>query len=1008
MKKVVILTVLIMLFGNLAHASDYSAQLSELQDLLDKCAEKNILVPYETVGVKTFERFTKYLAEDEENGVDASIMEYNDNAMQNIYTQTKSSLEKILSGEKAPLKVPEYNMMNTKISGMGMTDGENDVISTGYGHFQTAKDDIENLHDFGMMNLQTQMGMKHITALPEWSFSTVGEAECYHDIVEEDDNRCLKVVYKSEKANNNYFLIRQNVNVKPSTRYYYGVKLKGTDVSKNACAVRVNGTNNYIATVGDTWNSSPFTFVTDEDDTQIRFDIYVDGKCGEVYIDDAFIKEGTTGANLLLNGDFESLYSQKNLDKIPNELDRAEQSNVAVSFLLQPMYFWRIPDCEDMYYGSSGTDYNVNDKRAKAKIEEYLRIIIPIIAEHDAVRDICITNEPSFDTRKFQDYYSPKFREYLLKIYGSLENINRLWNTSYTSIDNILMPAEASKTAIFYDWICFNEDVYTEWHKWIAEIIREYTDKPLHSKMMTYMSPAEYDDRRHLIIGTDAEKFGEFLDYAGNDSYSVTTWEATMINEMMWYDYLYSVVGKPIYNSEDHMITDGDEEYNDKQKNNIRYSLWQGAIHGRSMSTMWVWERSYDETSDFYGSILHRPDCVTEAGYTSLDMMRLSDDIIKLSSKKPEVALFYSKTSRVFNDDYQNILTNYYKGLLFSGKRVGFVSETSLDKLSEYKYLVIPSVSHTTLETLDAIENFIANGGKVIYYGDCMKYDKCGKALDNSALTSNATKLTARWADGVRTVMLDYFADERVRIIDNATGEPVKNVEFVYELNDNELLLNLVAHSFDADLNISVYLDGEKLNEMENLQTNEIGTDSYNLKGYVPLMIKKEFNEHIPKAVTNLEYKNGIISWAGDENSAYYNVYYKGAYGEQTLYMETEESMCKALKDGVYTIVPINKNGVFGASTEFALDTAFEISFNEINRSDNGFTVSVRVVNTAPYFKNAVIKIKNSDAKTAVSDIWLAPMQSTDFTASFIGFSDCVWAGVGSDINNQSVEILSR
>ena len=40
-------------------------------------------------------------------------------------------------------------------------------------------------------------------------------------------------------------------------------------------------------------------------------------------------------------------------------------------------------------------------------------------------------------------------------------------------------------------------------------------------------------------------------------------------------------------------------------------------------------------------------DCVAEAGYTSLDIMRNADDIIRLSSQKPEVALFYSKTSRL-------------------------------------------------------------------------------------------------------------------------------------------------------------------------------------------------------------------------------------------------------------------------------------------------------------------------------------------------------------------------
>ena len=67
--------------------------------------------------------------------------------MQNIYAETKANLTAYLNGEKTPAKVPVYNMMNTSISGKGITDGKNNVFSTGYGFFVTELNDIENFEE---------------------------------------------------------------------------------------------------------------------------------------------------------------------------------------------------------------------------------------------------------------------------------------------------------------------------------------------------------------------------------------------------------------------------------------------------------------------------------------------------------------------------------------------------------------------------------------------------------------------------------------------------------------------------------------------------------------------------------------------------------------------------------------------------------------------------------------------------------------------------------------------
>ena len=130
MKKLLCIISAFLLSMNVCYAEDYSSQFEELNSLLKQCEDKNIRASYETVGVKTFGKFIDYLKEDADSGVSDSIMNYNANAMQKIYNDTKTNLEDYIEGNKTPLRVPQYDMMRTEIDsdGTGLTDGKNKVF----------------------------------------------------------------------------------------------------------------------------------------------------------------------------------------------------------------------------------------------------------------------------------------------------------------------------------------------------------------------------------------------------------------------------------------------------------------------------------------------------------------------------------------------------------------------------------------------------------------------------------------------------------------------------------------------------------------------------------------------------------------------------------------------------------------------------------------------------------------------------------------------------------------
>lgn len=1017
MKKFIIAVLtLFVSIASTTYAADYSSQLNELKDLLSQCKNENMAVPYEIVGVSTFERFIDYLAEDEKNGVSSTIMTYNETAMQNLYSTTKANLTAYLNGEKNPPKVPVYDMMNISTSGMELTDGRYNVISTGYGHFNTVINDIERLDDFGMVNMQFQTGPKHIIALPDWAYGAAGGAEHYFDVVEDGYDRALKIVFSSEKAENRYFQMYQEIPVSPSTKYYFKASYKGTNVTENSISIRykTDGStkSKSIETLTGSWQDTGWQeFTTGPNDTSVKFSVFVDKPSEEIFLDDIIVSSTKDGrGNLLFNGDFERIYSQNNVSEILTYFERAKNSNVSVSLLLQPMYFWRVPGCSDMYKNTTGTDYNINDPRAKAKIEQYLRTLLPLIADCDALGNICVTNEPNFDTRLYPDFYNPKFREYLIDLYGSFENIKSKYGKSYSSINDVVMPASFEKSALFYDWICFNEDMLTEWHSWMASIIREYTDKPLHSKVLSNIGTSESSTRKELVRGADIEKFAAFTDYAGNDAANYIDSDS-MVTKMLWYDLLYSVVGKPIYNSEDHFIEDGSTTYNDQQKNNVRYNLWQGAIHGRTMSTMWVWDRSYDANSAYNGSILTRPDCVAEAGYTSLDMMRSADDITRLSSKAPEVALFYSKTDRIFNDDYLDKLILYYQALLFSGKRVGIVTEASLNKLSNYSYLVIPYVSRTTPEAITAINNFIDNGGVVVYTDnssswlskwECMAKDKFGNSLDNSKIISKGTKITeTRLSKVTEDFQQRIFYDDTIAVVDSSSNNLTTNVEYVYEVDeDGGVLINMVYHG-SGDKTVKVLSGSQTLSGMINVLTKEITGDTHTLTGYVPLTLKLQTNVEIPSEPQNLKYDGEKLTWDVDLNAESYSIYYTNSEGEEVLYAETVNNSCTVMDYGVYTVVPQNILGQKGPGASITIQSQFDIEFNTVNITDKGVTASVNVSNKSSLYQRTVMKVTTAEGKIAISDIWLKPMEDRNVKVSFTGTTEWVTASVSDDVNSK-------
>jgi hypothetical protein len=367
--------------------------------------------------------------------------------------------------------------------------------------------------------------------------------------------------------------------------------------------------------------------------------------------------------------------------------------------------------------------------------------------------------------------------------------------------------------------------------------------------MSPSLSPA--GARTALTWGVDPERFAEFSQLSGNDAFNLLHHnDATIVEKMKWYDFLFSLNRMPIFNSEDHIIEDRARNYVPQQAIHARADMWQGAVHGRTATTIWVWERTHDRNSDFAGSILHRPDVISAVGKTNLDLNRLAHEVTALQNEPSRTAILYSNSAKVFDNQYINTVAKVYKGLIYNGAKAGFITEKQLAEgaFGSYRIIIVPAAIHIIPETLTAIRRFIANGGKVLIIGeDSLSRDFYGRVItkadrefvmENSTVLNNAAALTELdiWRI-IRNTLLENGLG-RVTLRDNNTGEPVHGVEWLSAEYNRRLLVNICNYEWGDSKFVSVFINDRPVGTVRDLITNNvINTGSMELAPYTPILL---------------------------------------------------------------------------------------------------------------------------------------------------------------------------
>lgn len=869
-----------------ARADALEARMPAWRAEIDALYSSGIGKDYMDVDYYVIDKFIPYVREDIARSVSENYKRLAQRAMTQLdrLEEIADGLDKKIAGFKQgtekSLPVPLYRTSKIEKEGYHyVADTENSVTGekerrpvffVGMGHVNQMREEFAEFQRYGFNILQ---GSVNITAnnkmfFANWGVSGASAKVEFEPYTENpySGKASLKLTNFTPYKANHYARIAQSTPCEPNTNYTWSFKIKGEDVASGVQMVMNPSwvTRKHFGVKGSfDWKEITYSYTTEPTQTSLPNMIILDST-GTIYLDDALLyrTDDPEKKNLFVNPGFEKYTISDNIYSLPREEELKESitnrfqpyldNNLAVSVLYNSHYSDIITALKpetalDAVLGFVKID--LYDELAREIEYKGAGQNAKAMYGMDGVMNFMTANEPQYSTR-INKRHLPQFHEFLREKYNSnIEKLNSVYKSKYNTFADIPFPTEDSGTPLFYDWMEFNDELYNEWHNGMAKEIKENNpDIWVNAKVMGDNPNA----------GVDIERYANtWYDINGCDSanyYTVGSRVSGILKKLSYYDEMTSFLEAPVSNAEDHILKDREQSYDVRFAPHLDADLWQGAVHSRGSSIIWVWQRTTSDTDDTAESILYRPDCLRKAGYVALDLARLSKEMTAFTEEKSEIAILFSRESRAYDEGkYYNTKTAVYEALNYTGKRVSYISDTQLvnGEGADKKVIVIPNAIHVNEDVVPALRRFIENGGKVVIYGgESLSKNVLGKKISNADrdfIFTNSTifdvSFDAKGAvintpqdmrDQLWTI-LDGCGLIDIWLRDKATGKPVYYNEWRAVEYEGKTLVNLCNYDWHNEPEIEIMRGDKVLTVTEELrESKDMNAVSLKPASYVP------------------------------------------------------------------------------------------------------------------------------------------------------------------------------
>jgi len=533
--------------------------------------------------------------------------------------------------------------------------------------------------------------------------------------------------------------------------------------------------------------------------------------------------------------------------------------NMSAQFSLAPHYVpsFLLRDYPEIELPQQWGNFNHQDPRHPKLLEMYevfYKSLIPRIKDFESYDGIVLANEPQYNSMLDSWAFIDDFRAEMKEKYGTIEALNTRWGTRYASFDEIEMPASLEATPRFYDWREFNDKILPEWVENLSRYVKS-VDPDVYSS--TKIMDVFKTGVNFRVMSSD--NYEIMTDY--NDINGCDAWSMIATDDVRWknifYDFLTSVKDAPIYNTEDHIIVDARKlVYNDRETLYNIVDIWNGAVHGRGGSILWIWDRSSrtkNGTIYFNSLLTARPDSVATLGKTTLDLNRLSKEVVALQEADADIAVLFSNNSVPYTEEMLDIIRTTSASLGENGQKTRFVVETQMEKLKEYGTLIVPNSIAVKAETLDAIKQFVDNGGKLLIIGDsALTVNEYGDKHDAAVVAhikqkavcmdfeDAGTTISGESKKAIKAAITQIVKEkglDTVQFVDKATGKALADADWITAEYDGSYIINLCSYTWDVR-EVELYIHGEKVTETEDLINFGKYGESITLEGHVPMLLK--------------------------------------------------------------------------------------------------------------------------------------------------------------------------
>lgn len=318
-----------------------------------------------------------------------------------------------------------------------------------------------------------------------------------------------------------------------------------------------------------------------------------------------------------------------------------------------------------------------------------------------------------------------KFREWLQRKYGTIENLNKqwwntFWSHSYDDWSEIESPSPIGENAVHaltLDWMRFSSDNALDFCKFERDTVKAVnSDLPVTANFMEFFNDYDYFTWAKELDFISWDAYPQWHNFADPDYIASYT--------AMNHDLMRSLKGgQPfvLMESTPSMTNWRPLSTLKRPKMNILSSL-QAVAHGADSVQYFQWRKSRGSSEKFHGAIVdHVGHLDTRVGREVIDLGHKLEQIAEVAGTRADakVAVVFDTPNRwAINDsqgprnkgmDYLPLCLDYYRAFFKRGISVDVIDETC--DLSKYQLVIAPMTYMMRDGYADRVRKFVDAGG---------------------------------------------------------------------------------------------------------------------------------------------------------------------------------------------------------------------------------------------------------------------------------------------------------